>query len=94
MAKDEKKVVKKATTKKETNKTTKTVKKDVKKDTKKKVVKEPYFKKVRRELKLVKWPSASEVVKYTISTIVFVAILCGVFMLLNLLLSIVKGWLV
>ena len=65
-----------------------------KKDTKKKVPKENYLKRVTKELKLVKWPNASEVIKYTVSTIVFVAILCGVFMLLNLLLSVVKGWLV
>ncbi len=51
-----------------------------------------YFKEVRKELKLVKWPSAKEVIKYTISTIIFCAILCGIFMLLNLLMSLVKGW--
>lgn len=51
-----------------------------------------YFKEVRKELKLVKWPSAKEVIKYTISTIIFCAILCGISMLLNLLMSLVKGW--
>lgn len=51
-----------------------------------------YFKEVRKELKLVKWPSAKDVIKYTISTIIFCAILCGIFMLLNLLMSLVKGW--
>lgn len=51
-----------------------------------------YFKEVRKELKLVKWPSAKEVIKYTISTIIFCVILCGIFMLLNLLMSLVKGW--
>ena len=64
-----------------------------KKDTKKKVKKEKYFKQVSKELKLVKWPTIKEVMKYTIATILFCLILSGLFMLLNLLLSIVKGWL-
>lgn len=58
----------------------------------KKSVKESYFKKVRKELKLVKWPTAKEVLKYTISTIVFCLLLCALFMLLNLVLSLIKGW--
>lgn len=55
--------------------------------------KESYIKKVKKELKLVKWPTAKEVLKYTISTVVFCIILCCLFMALNLLLSVVKGWL-
>lgn len=58
----------------------------------KKSTKESYFKKVRKELKLVKWPTAKEVLKYTISTIVFCLLLCALFMLLNLVLSLIKGW--
>ena len=54
--------------------------------------KESYFKKVGKELKLVKWPTAKDVLKYTISTIVFCIILCALFMALNLILSVVKGW--
>ena len=79
---------------KETTKVTK-VTKDTKKQiakTNKKGPKESYFKKVGKELKLVKWPTAKDVLKYTISTIVFCIILCALFMLLNLILSIVKGW--
>ena len=85
MAKEEKKEVKKETK----------IKKQTKKNTKKKEIKKPqegYFKQVRKEMKLVKWPSAKDVLKYTISTIVFCAILCGIFMLLNLIMSIIKGW--
>lgn len=74
---------KKKVTKKVTNKNTKKIKKGPK---------EGYFKKLNKELKLVKWPKANEVLKYTLSTIVFCLILCAVFMLLNLLLSVVKGW--
>lgn len=73
--------------------------KDKKKDLKKtkvektkKVKEKGYFKKVSGELKLVKWPSLKEVLKYTFATIIFCAILCGLFMLLYLLLSVVKGW--
>jgi preprotein translocase SecE subunit len=54
--------------------------------------KESYAKQVSKELKLVKWPSFKEVLKYTISTIVMCILLCALFMLLNLLLSVVKGW--
>ncbi len=75
----------------------KKVKKVAKKDSKnknkaKKGPKESYFKKVKKEVKLVKWPSAKEIFKYTISTIVLCLILCAVFMLLNFGLAIVKGW--
>ncbi len=54
--------------------------------------KESYFKKIKKELKLVKWPTAKEVLKYTISTIVFCVVLCALFLLLNLILSVIKGW--
>lgn len=82
MAKEtEKKKVKKV------EKTKETKKKKVSKGTK-----EGYLKKVEKELKLVKWPSAKEVFKYTVSTIVFCLILCALFMLLNYLLATVKEW--
>lgn len=82
---------------KETKKVTKVTKDAKKKNIKTKKVstgpKESYIKKVNKELKLVKWPTAKDVLKYTISTIVFCIILCCLFMLLNLILSVVKGWL-
>lgn len=53
--------------------------------------KDNYFKEVRKELKMVKWPTFKEVLKYTVSTIVFCLILCAFFILLNLLMSWVKG---
>ena len=55
--------------------------------------KKHFWKDYRAELKKVKWPTAKDVLKYTISTIVFCIILCCLFMLLNLILSVVKGWL-
>ena len=79
-------------TKEKDNKPKKTVKKTTKKNQSKKVVKESYLKRVTKELKLVKWPTAKEVFKYTVSTIVFCAFLCAIFMFLNLIMSLVRGW--
>lgn len=77
----EKEKLKKAA-KQKTNKT--------KKEKKVKQVKESYLKRVSKELKLVKWPSFKEVLKYTLSTIVLCLILCAFFLLLNLIMSYVK----
>ena len=63
-----------------------------KKKVTKKTKKENFLKSVKKELGLVKWPSWKEILKNTIATIVFCLIVCGFFLLLNLLLSIVKGW--
>ena len=72
----------------------KEVKKVNKKKERKKVEKDGYFKLVKKEMKMVKWPTFKEVLKYTVSTIVFCVILCGIFMFLDLIMSIVKGWFV
>ena len=78
MAKETKKNVKQSQNKKK--------KKDVKKPN------EGYFKQVQKEMKLVKWPTFKEVIKYTISTIVFCVFLCLIFLGLNLLMSLIRGW--
>ena len=84
-----------AKTEKEQTKKNNTIKKTkVKKDNKPKVKKENYFKGVAKEMKLVKWPTFKDVVKYTIATLILCIIVCGFFLLLNLLLSIIKGWFV
>lgn len=72
----------------------KEVKKVNKNKERKKVEKDGYFKLVKKEMKMVKWPTFKEVLKYTVSTIVFCVILCGIFMFLDLIMSIVKGWFV
>ncbi len=59
-----------------------------------KVKKESFFVGVRKELSLVAWPSKKNVSKYTISTVIFILFVTGFFILLNLLLSVVKGWLI
>ena len=61
-----------------------------KKKKEKKVKKESYIKGIKKELKLVKWPDAKEIVKYTIATIVFCIILVAFFMLLNLIFAFIK----
>ena len=81
-------------------KKTKEAKKDVKnvKDKKvktnkkeEKVKNEGYFKSIKKELKLVKWPEGKEIVKYTIATVVFCIIFVAFFELLNLIMAFVKG---
>ena len=53
--------------------------------------KKSYLKAVRSEMSKVVWPKKEELIKYTIATVVFVVILVGFFLLLNLGLSVVKG---
>lgn len=71
--------------------------KDIKKkDTKKKETKaskpkEKYVTGLKKEIKLVKWPTAKDVIKYTIATVIFVVIFVLFFELLNLLMAFVKG---
>ena len=57
----------------------------------KKVKKESYIEGVRSELSKVKWPTKQEVFKYTIATIAFIIILVVFFVLLDLLMSVIKG---
>ena len=49
-----------------------------------KVKKEVYLKGVSKELSKVKWPERKEVFKYTISTIIFILIVVGFFVLLTM----------
>lgn len=62
-----------------------------KKTKEKKNKKESYIKEVKHEMKKVTFPSSKEVMKYTFATIVFCTVLVLFFILLNLLLSVVKG---
>ena len=52
--------------------------------------KESYFKNLKKEIKMVKWPSGKEIIKYTGATIVFCIILIGVFECLDLILAYIK----
>ena len=87
MAKEEK-------IKKEKKGNKKEVKKSVSKKGKAKKVqskKDGGIKGIKKELKLVKWPTAKEIVKYTIATVIFCLILVAFFEILNMLLAFIKG---
>ena len=62
-------------------------KKKKKKEKKQKEKKKSNLKEVRSEMKKVTFPSAKEVVKYTIATICIVAFLVAFFLLLSALIS-------
>ncbi len=65
----------------------------VKKDKKSaKPKKENFLKSVRREMGNVNWPTRKNVFKYSITTVVFILFVTGFFLLLNVLMSVVKGW--
>ena len=66
-------------------------KKIVKKDNKKKVQKEGFIKGIKKELKLVKWPTIKELLKYTVATIIFCIIFVAFFIALNAIMAYVKG---
>ena len=67
-------------------------KKEKKKMKKEKKNKKPsYFKEVKAEMKKVTFPTGKEVFKYTVATILIVALLVVFFLLLSALLSWVKG---
>ena len=55
--------------------------------------KEGYFSRVRREMRKVVWPTAGEIVKYSLAVILFCVILCLFFLGINAIASLVKGWL-
>lgn len=50
-----------------------------------------FLKQTGAEMKKVSWPSFKDVLKYSIATLVFCVVVAGFFILLNLLLSGVKG---
>lgn len=66
-------------------------KKNVKGKTKSKEKKESFVKGIKKEIKLVKWPDKQEIIKYTISTLVFCIVVALFFVLLTYLLSVIKG---
>ena len=69
----------------------KDIKKKEKKEKKNKGPKEKFFTSIKKELKLVKWPTIKEILKYTIATIIFCILLVLFFELLNVIMAFVKG---
>ncbi len=64
---------------------------NVKKLKKEKKAKESFAKGIKKEMKLVKWPTSKELIKYTIATIVFCIILIIFFQFLDVILAFIKG---
>ena len=58
--------------------------------------KQSYFSKVKAEMKLVTWPTKKQVFKYSIASILMIALLAGFFIgmsaLFDLLYALVQGW--
>ena len=73
--------------------------KDIKKNEKtkkinkkeKKAPKEKFMVGLKKEIKNVKWPTFKEIVKYTVATIIFIAVFVLFFELLNVIMAFVKG---
>lgn len=57
----------------------------------KKTKKESYIQGVKTEVKKISWAEPKEVLKYTIATVIFIAIVVIFFLLLNLILSGIVG---
>jgi len=64
---------------------------NVKKKEKNNKPKEKFTEGVKKELKLVKWPTVKEILKYTLATILFCVVLVLFFEVLNLLMAFIKG---
>ncbi len=57
----------------------------------KKSKKESFASGVKKELKLVKWPTLKEVAKYSLATVIFSLFLAGFFLLVDFVMSLIKG---
>lgn len=66
-------------------------KKNVKKVSKKNVKKESFSKGLQKEMKLVKWPTFKEILKYTVATIILCIVFAAFFIALNVIMAYVKG---
>ena len=64
--------------------------KKVKNTKKEKKNKEGFFKNLKKEIGLVKWPSVKDIIKYTVATIVFCVILIAFFQVLDIILAYIK----
>ena len=58
----------------------------------KKGVKKSFLKEVKSEMKKVKWPTKKEMVKYSITTLLFILLFAGFFYLIDVLFALLKGW--
>ena len=51
-----------------------------------------FFKQVKAEMKKVKWPTRKEMIKYSITTLIFILLFAGFFYLIDVLFALLKGW--
>lgn len=51
-----------------------------------------FFKEVKKEVSLVKWPSKKEMIKYSVATIAFVLFFSLYFYLIQVIVALVKTW--
>ena len=59
---------------------------------KKKASKKSFLKEVKAEMKKVKWPTKKEMIKYSITTLIFILLFAGFFYLIDVLFALLKGW--
>jgi len=58
----------------------------------KKTSKKSFLKEVKAEMKKVKWPTKKEMIKYSITTLIFILLFAGFFYLIDVLFALLKGW--
>ena len=54
--------------------------------------KKSFLKEVKAEMKKVKWPTKKEMIKYSITTLIFILLFAGFFYLIDVLFALLKGW--
>ena len=54
--------------------------------------KKSFWSEVKAEMKKVKWPTKKEMVKYSITTLIFILLFAGFFYLIDVLFALLKGW--
>jgi len=64
----------------------------VTKKKKNKTTKTSFLKQVKAEMKKVKWPTRKEMVKYSITTLLFILFFAVFFYLIDILFAMLKGW--
>jgi len=54
--------------------------------------KKSFLKEVKAEMKKVKWPTKKEMIKYSITTLLFILLFAGFFYVIDVLFALLKGW--
>ena len=59
---------------------------------KKNASKKSFWHEVKAEMKKVKWPTKKEMIKYSITTLIFILLFAGFFYIIDVLFALLKGW--